>query len=49
MYHDDTRARLSKRRYMENLLYIKVHSANIYDTIAGKDIFYQTFKKYPSI
>ena len=23
--------------------------ANIHDTIAGKDIFYQTFKKYPSI
>ena len=32
-----------------NLLYIKVHRANIHDTIAGVNIFYQTFKKYSSI
>jgi len=34
---------------MWNLLYVKVHSAGISDTVAGRDIAYQTFKSYSSI
>jgi len=34
---------------MGNLLYVKVHSAGISDTIAGRDIAYQTFKNHSSI
>lgn len=34
---------------MGNLIYIKVHSANLHDTISGPDICYQTFRYNPSI
>ena len=34
---------------MGNLLYVKVHSAGISDTIAGCDIAYQTFRNYSSL
>jgi len=34
---------------MGNLLYIKVHSAAMSDTIAGRDITYQTFKNHSSV
>ena len=34
---------------MGNLLYVKVHSAGVSDTIAGRDITYQTFKNHSSI
>ena len=32
-----------------NLLYVKVHAANIYDTIARCDVVYQSFRKFTSI
>ena len=32
-----------------NLLQIKVHAANIHDTVAGCDVFAKTLQKYPSI
>jgi len=32
-----------------NLLYIKVHAANIHDTKAGCIIFHSTLQKYPSV
>ena len=32
-----------------HLLYILVHSANIHDTIAGKEVLKATTEKYPSI
>ena len=32
-----------------HLLYILVHRANIYDTIAGKEVLQATTEKYPSI
>lgn len=34
---------------MGNLLYVKVHSAGIHDTIAGCNVAYQTFRKHSSI
>lgn len=34
---------------MGNLLYVKVHSAGISDTIAGCDVAYQAFRNYSSI
>ena len=34
---------------MGNILYVKVHSADIHDTISGPDICYQTFRHYSSI
>ena len=34
---------------MGNLLYVKVHSAAESDTIMGRDIAYQSFRKYSSI
>jgi len=34
---------------MGNLLYVKVHSAGIHDTIAGCDVAYQAFRKHSSI
>jgi putative transposase len=34
---------------MGNLLYVKVHSAGIHDTIAGCDVAYQAFRRYSSI
>jgi putative transposase len=34
---------------MGNLLYIKVHSAGVHDTIEGCNVVYQTFKEYSSI
>jgi putative transposase len=34
---------------MGNLIYVKVHSASIHDSIAGRDIAYQSFRKYSSI
>jgi len=32
-----------------NLLFIKVHAANIHDSIAGCDVAYQSFRRYSSI
>ena len=32
-----------------HLLYVKVHAANLSDTIMGRDVMYQTFRKYSSI
>ncbi len=34
---------------MGNLLYVKVHSAKIADTISGRDVAYQAFKNHSSI
>lgn len=34
---------------MGHLLYVKVHSASIHDTIAGCDVAYQAFRNYSSI
>ena len=34
---------------MGNLLHVKVHSAAISDTKAGRDVAYQSFRKYSSI
>ena len=34
---------------MGNLLFVKVHAANIHDTVSGKDVFIGALKKYPSI
>jgi putative transposase len=34
---------------MGNLLSVKVHAANIHDTVAGVSVFKDAFTKYPSI
>ena len=34
---------------MGNLLHVKVHAANIHDTIAGCDVAYHAFRKHSSI
>jgi len=34
---------------MGNLLKIKVHAANIHDTVAGGDVFKGAVEKYPTI
>ena len=34
---------------MGNLLFIKVHAANIHDTVSGSAVFAGALKKYPSI
>jgi putative transposase len=34
---------------MRNLLFVKVHAANIHDTVAGGDVFKGALTKYPSI
>ena len=34
---------------MGNLLSVKVHAANIHDTVAGADVFKDAYAKYPSI
>ena len=34
---------------MGNLLYVKVHFAGVHDSTAGRDVVYQTFRKYSSI
>ena len=34
---------------MGNLLSVKVHAANIHDTVAGADVFKDALSKYPSI
>jgi putative transposase len=34
---------------MGNLLFIKVHAANIHDTVAGEAVFKAAYAKYPSI
>ena len=34
---------------MGNLLAVKIHAANIHDTIAGEDVFKIAYEKYPSI
>ena len=34
---------------MGNLLSVKVHAANIHDTVAGVDVFKDALSKYPSI
>ena len=34
---------------MGNLLFVKVHAANIHDTVAGGDVFAKAVDKYPTI
>ena len=34
---------------MGNLLFVKVHAANIHDTVSGGDVFAGALSKYPSI
>ena len=34
---------------MGNLLAVKVHAANIHDTVSGGDVFKEALRKYPSI
>ena len=32
-----------------HLLHVKVHAANIHDTVSGQVVFYEACKKYPTI
>ena len=32
-----------------NILYVKVHAANIHDTVSGCDVFEKVLEKYPTI
>jgi hypothetical protein len=34
---------------MGNLLHVKVHAANVHDTVSGGDVFKDALSKYPSV